>query len=147
MSSAFSQRGQVPPVPELNKKVGKFCWLQFSGLLCRMASLLGLFPSLRPCTQPETRIYCHFVDDSRGSDLLSQKNNESSAQSTVKCGLRVAFFPRLAIYLRTVRYIMSINAHKSTGRRCVDISNPEQILNAFSEIDSNLALPPFGVFT
>lgn len=41
---------------------------------------------------------------------------------------------------------MSINAHKLTDRRCVDTSNPEQIPDAFSRINSILALPPFGVF-
>lgn len=41
---------------------------------------------------------------------------------------------------------MSINAHKLTGRRCVDTSNPEQIPDAFSGINSILTLPPFGVF-
>lgn len=41
---------------------------------------------------------------------------------------------------------MSINAHKLTGRRCVDTSNPEQIPDAFSGINSVLAQSPFDVF-
>lgn len=109
-------------------------------------ALSSLLPALRPCTQSEIRIYCHFVGDSRGSDLLSQKNNESSAQSTVKSGLSAALFLCLAIYLRTAKYIMNINAHKLTGRRCVDTSNPEQIPDAFCGINSILTLPPFGAF-
>lgn len=55
--------------------------------LSAKCSLLFLRSPPRHCTQSEIRIYCHFADDSRGSDLLSQKNNESSAQSTVKHGL------------------------------------------------------------
>lgn len=109
-------------------------------------SLLSLLSSPRHCTQSEIRIYCHFADDSRGSDLLSQKNNESSAQSTVKRGLWVALFPRLPIYLRTVKYIMSINGNKLTGRAWVNISNPEQIPDVFSEINYILTLLPFIVF-
>lgn len=99
-------------------------------------SLLFLFSPPRHCIQSEIRIYCHFADDSRSSDLLSQKNNESSAQSTVKHGLGVALFPCLPIYLRTVKSIMSINAYKLAGRRWVDISNPEQVPDVFSEINS-----------
>lgn len=104
--------------------------------LSAKCSLLFLLSPPRHCTQSEIRIYCHFADDSRGSDLLSQKNNESSAQSTVKHGLWVALFPCLPIYLRTVKSIMSINTYKLAGRRWVDISNPEQVPDAFSEINS-----------
>jgi len=39
---------------------------------------------------------------------------------------------------------MSINAHKLTGRRWVDTSNPEQIPDAFNGINSILTLPPSG---
>lgn len=58
----------------------------------------------------------------------------------------MALFPCLTVSLRTAKYIMSINAHKLTGRRCVDTSNPEQIPDAFSGINSVLAQSPFDMF-
>lgn len=58
-----------------------------------------------------------------------------------KWGFWVAFFPCLAVYLRTAKYIMSINAHKLTSRRWVGTSNPKQIPDAFSGLNPILALP------
>lgn len=136
---------QVLFLPVLNKNVEKSLMEKNSQELSPKCSLLFLLSPPRHCTQSEIRIYCHFADDSRGSDLLSQKNNESSAQSTVKHGLWVALFPCLPIYLRTVKSIMSINAYKLAGRRWVDISNQEQVPDVFSEINSILTLLPFSV--
>lgn len=41
---------------------------------------------------------------------------------------------------------MSTNAYKLAGRRWVDISNPEQVPDVFSEIKSILTVLPFSLF-